>query len=140
MKVFITQGNDSESHFINEKHISELYPQISIERANQLIVETLTVQKDKILKKYINTIHNRKLQESYKDNNVPKPDAGEIAIECDNNINTDPRQYMHGKTVEGVLRSKIQSEIGGNINLCNATPHIADNTLQVFASEIWSDA
>lgn len=137
IKVFVTQGNDAESYFINGDHISALYPQISLERANQLIDDSLTERKDAVKKKYINTVYNRKLQESYKGGD--KPDAGEISLECTRNVDASPRDYMHGKTVEGTLRSKIQAEIRSNTNLCRVTPHIADNTLKVFASEIWSD-
>ncbi len=114
-----------------------MYPQISLERANQLIDDSLTARKDAVIKKYINTVHNRKLQESYKGGD--KPDAGEISLECTRNVEASPRYYMHGKTVEGTLRSKIQAEIGSNTDLCRVTPHLADNTLKVFASEIWSD-
>jgi AAA15 family ATPase/GTPase len=137
IKVFITQGNDAESYFINGDHISELYPQISLERANQLIDESLTERKEDVIKKYINTVYNRKLQESYKGGD--KPNAGDISMECRRNVETSPRNYMHGKTVEGTLRSKIQAEIGSNIDLCRVTHNIADNTLKVFASETWSD-
>jgi len=58
IKVFITQGSDAESYFINAEHISELYPQIGLERANQLIDESLTDRKDAVIKK----IHQHCLQ------------------------------------------------------------------------------
>lgn len=137
IKVFIAQGNDTESYFVNGYHISELYPQISTEKANQLIDESLADRKDAVIKKYINTVYTRKLQESYKGGD--KPDAGEISLNCTRNVEDSPRDYMHGKTVEGVLRSKIQAEIGSNIDLCRVTTHIADSTLKTFALEIWSD-
>jgi AAA15 family ATPase/GTPase len=137
IKVFVTQGNDAESYFVNENHISTLYPQISLERANQLIDDSLTATKDAVKKKYINTVYNREVQKSYKGGN--KPNVGEISLECTRNVEASPRNYMHGKTVEGTLRSKIQAEIGSNTPLCKVTPHIADNTLRGFASEIWSD-
>ncbi|MEZ2238125.1 AAA family ATPase [Microcoleus sp.] len=138
IKVFITQGNDAESYFINGNHISELYPQINLERANQLIDDSLTERKDAVIEKYINTVHDRKVQQSYKEKGN-KPNVGAISQECTRNFEASPRDYMHGKIVEGTLRSKIQTEIGSNTDLCRVTPHIADNTLKVFASEIWSD-
>lgn len=138
IKVFITQGNDAESYFINGNHISELYPQINLERANQLIDDSLSERKDAVIEKYINTVHDRKLQESYKERGN-KPNVGAISQQCTRNFEASPRDYMHGKIVEGTLRSKIQTEIGSNTDLCRVTPHIADNTLKVFASEIWSD-
>jgi predicted ATPase len=138
IKVFITQGNDAESYFINGNHISELYPQISLERSNQLIDESLSERKDAVIEKYINTVHERKQKESYKERGKT-PNVGAISQQCTRNFEVSPRDYMHGKIVEGTLRSKIQAEIGSNTDLCRVTPHIADNTLKVFASEIWSD-
>ncbi len=137
IKVFITSGNDAESHFLNEKHISELYPAISSNRVTELIDECLKDNRDKILQKYINTIHNRQLQESYKGGD--KPNAGMISIECTKNVDSKSRQYLHGKTIEKSLRSKLQAEIGENIVLCKNSKHLANHDLQKFAAEIWSD-
>jgi hypothetical protein len=137
IKVFITTGNDAESHFINEQHISSLYTAISAERASELIDECLVERKDKILEKYINTIHNRKLQDSYKGGE--KPNAGAIANECNANFDGNPRRYMHGKLVESVLRGKLQQEVGTNVDLCKITAHIAHPDLVAFAAEIWPE-
>jgi regulator of sigma D len=115
-----------------------LYPQISLERANQLIDDSLSERKDAVIEKYINTVHERKQKESYKERGK-KPNVGAISQQCTRNFEASPRDYMHGKIVEGTLRSKIQAEIGSNTDLCRVTPHIADNTLKVFASKIWSD-
>ncbi len=136
IKVFVTTGNDAESHFIREQHISELYPQISVERAGELIEECLEDRRSPILEKYINTIHNRKLQESYRGGE--KPNAGAIALECTNNFDGNKRTFMHGKIVESALRGKLQAVIGQNIDLCKITTHIADPILSAFATEIWN--
>ena len=137
IKVFITIGNDAESHFVNEQHVAKLYPAIAADRVSALIDECVLEGKDKILKKYINTIHNRRLQESYKGGD--KPDAGAIALECTNNFKQDSRRYMHGKITESALRGKLQIELGVNVSLCKLTPHIANPVLKAFAEEIWND-
>lgn len=137
IKVFITNGNDTESHFVNEQHIVTLYPQITEQRANELIEECLLERRDTILEKYINTIHNRKLQASYKGGN--KPNAGAISNDCTHNYDGNRRGYMHGKIVESALRGKLQQDLGQNIDLCRLSPHIADPTLTAFAHEVWND-
>lgn len=137
IKVFITERNDAESHFINQNHIAQLFPQISAERVSELIDECLVDCEDKILKKYINTISNRKLQQSYRGGE--RPNQGNISLECMGDFKQDPRRYLHGKTVERALRGKLQAEIGQNINLCKLSEHISDETLKGFAQEIWSD-
>ncbi len=137
IRVFITEGNDAESHFINENHIVHLYPQTNQERVQELINECLDECRDKILEKYINTIHNRKLQESYRGGD--KPNAGTISLECARNYDGDRRRYMHGKTVERALRGKLQAEVGQNINLCKLSEHISNEILHRVAQQVWDD-
>ena len=136
-KVFITQGNDAESHFVDEQHISSLYPAISPDRASEIISECLVEQRDKILEKYINAIYNRRLQESYIGGD--KPNAGALSIECTANLDADNRKYMHGKIVENALRGRLQQELGANIDLCKISPHIANQDLMHFSENIWPD-
>ncbi len=137
IKVFVSAGNDAESHFINEQHIAGLYPQINEQRVGELIEECLLERRDAILEKYINTIHNRKLQESYKGGDKPNP--GAISRECTKSFDENQRGYMHGKIMEKALRGKLQAEIGQNIDLCKITIHIEDLALKAFANDIWHE-
>lgn len=137
IKVFITVGNDAESHFVNEAHINNLYPQVSLQQATELIQECLTARRDKIIEKYINTVHKRQLQESYQGG--AKPNAGAIALECARNYDQDMRGFMHGKIVERAVRSRLQAMVGGDINLCRLSVSLTDPTLSGFAQEIWGE-
>lgn len=137
ISVFVTAGNDAESHFINENHIASIYPQTNSARVRELIDECLVERRSKILEKYINTIHNRRLQESYKGG--AKPNAGAISLECTGHFDGDRLSYMHGKTVESTLRGKLQVELSQNIDLCKISEHIASDTLVGFAGLIWGD-
>ncbi|PMN90528.1 AAA family ATPase [Enterovibrio norvegicus] len=135
--VFVTDGNDAESHFINENHIAELFNLVSTDRASELIKECLVEKREAITKKYINTIHKRILQKSYKGG--PKPDAGDIAISCNRDIENDPRRYLHGKIIEKALKPKLQIEARANVNLCRVTNYLESPTLRAFANEIWRE-
>ncbi|ARD58948.1 hypothetical protein Y71_03090 [Kosakonia radicincitans DSM 16656] len=137
IKVFVTNGNDAESHFVNENHIHELYPTLTLEQITNLIDECLVEKRDDIIKKYINTIYNRCLQASYRGGD--KPDAGEISQNCTRNFDSNNRDFMHGKFVERALRNKLQQQLGQNINLCRTTLAIKDPTLTSFAAEIWDE-
>jgi hypothetical protein len=137
IKVFITTGNDAESHFLNENHVAEIYPAIDPDRVKELIDESILERREKILEKYINTIYNRRLQESYKGGD--KPNAGAISIECTANLDQHRRRYMHGKITESTLRGKLQRELGTNVDLCKITPHLENPHLRAFAAEIWQD-
>ncbi|WP_341938559.1 AAA family ATPase [Marinimicrobium sp. C2-29] len=137
IKVFITAGNDAEAHLVNTHHISDLYPRVTLQKVNELIEEVLDERRDAILRKYINTIHNRKLQASYKGGD--RPDPGAIALGCTQSYDNDRRGHMHGKIVESALRAKLQAEVGGNIDLCRMSDHILCEDLQGFANEIWPE-
>lgn len=137
VRVFVTFGNDAESHFITSNHINALYPNISVQKADELIEEVLVERRDTILEKYINTIHNRKLQESYKGG--AKPNAGTISLTCTQNYDGNRREYYHGKIVESALRGKLQTELGQNVDLCRMSDHISCPDLQVFSNEIWPE-
>ncbi len=137
IKVFVTTGNDAESHFLNVDHISSLYSNIQSEDILGLIDSCIHERRDDIIEKYINTIHNRRLQDSYKGGD--KPNAGAIARECNSNFDSNPREFMHGKIVEKALRNKLQRQLGGNINLCNITSELSDPTLNSYANLIWPD-
>lgn len=137
IKVFVTKGNDAESHFVNDAHIATLYPDIQPEVIADLIDTSITERREQIIEKYINIIHNRRLQESYKGGG--KPNAGAISRDCNSNFDGNPRDFMHGKIVEKFLRNKIQKELGGNINLCQITDEINDPTLRSYANIIYPD-
>jgi AAA15 family ATPase/GTPase len=136
IKVFVSAGNDAESHFVNEEHINALYPQLTHQQVAELIDECLVERRDSILEKYINTIYNRRLQDSYR--GADKPNAGAIARECTQSFDGNRRGFMHGKIVERALRGKLQAQIGQNIDLCRVTRGIADPTLTEFAEAIWN--
>ncbi|MEP8763951.1 AAA family ATPase [Enterobacter roggenkampii] len=138
LKVFITKGNDAESHFINEGHIHFLYENISEAEASEIINTCLEERSDAVIEKYINTIHTRKLQESYKTG--VKPNAGAIALDCNQKYHNNMREFMHGKTIESTLRGKIQAIIGRNVDLCKTSPAIRDDVLASFADAIWNNA
>lgn len=137
INVFVTVGNDVESHFVDAAHIAHLYPAVATERANVLINECLADRREAILEKFTNTIHERKLRESYRGGDKPNP--GAIARQCRRDYDNDPRAYLHGKIVEGALRGRVQAEIGGNVDLCRASEHIRNETLSGFADEIWNE-
>ncbi|EKC5748445.1 AAA family ATPase [Cronobacter muytjensii] len=136
IKVFVTSGNDAESHFVNENHINQLYPALPTERIAELINDCLVERRDAILEKYINTIYNRRLQESYRGGE--KPDAGRISLQCTRDYDGNNRNFMHGKIVEKALRNKLQQEIRQNINLCRVTEEISAPTLAAVADSIWN--
>ncbi|UKM61321.1 hypothetical protein, partial [Escherichia coli] len=114
-----------------------LYPALTIERIAELINNCLTERREKIVEKYINTIHKRCLERSYRGGE--RPDAGRISTQCNRDFDGNMRDFMHGKIVERALRSKLQQETGQQVNLCRVTEAISDPVLRVVADDIWND-
>lgn len=78
------------------------------------------------------------MQESYKTG--VKPNAGAIALDCNQKYHNNMREFMHGKIIESTLRGKIQAIIGQNVDLCKISPAIRDDVLASFADAIWNNA
>ncbi len=135
IKVFITDGNDAESYFVRKEHINAVYPEVNVEKALELLSESLIECKDRIVEKMINTKHMRKLQASFRGGD--KPNAGAISTFCNREFDHNPVHSLHGKIVEKSIKNKLQGLIGGAINLCIESEHISDPVLRQIASEVW---
>lgn len=113
---FKTKGVDLENEFICPNHINHLYPEISIERAEELILEatdkSLEDSLDRLILKRGNSNFGlkkaRKLYESNKE------------------------RYRYGKKTFGVMKSLIQKEIGENTNLLRNSEFIESEIIKSY--------
>lgn len=128
---FFTEGTDIESSLLNASHINFLYPEISIERANELIEESRTETFLKSRKKYVNTLTDKSL----KSKNGHK--AGENVELAERNLNDNPHRYSHGKTVLGSLKNKIQQELGNNPNIFQPSSFISSPIFDKIKEDLW---
>jgi hypothetical protein len=133
----LTKGTDVESHYLCAEHINNLYPRITIDRAQEIINQATEEAKEKSIEKFINTRSQKALQESRQIGRFPN--NGMIAREARAHYDADPLRYRHGKKVIGLLKSLVQREIGGNIDIYRPTNHIKDHSLVEIAKEIWPD-
>ena len=135
IKVFITKGNDAESYFVSKEHINAIYPDVSIEQAEEMLNQSLSERKDTIIQKMVNTRLMRQLHASYKGG--AKPDAGVISTQCYSEFEKNPIGSLHGKIMEGSIKSTLQRVLGGRINLCVESPFLDDTSLREISSDIW---
>jgi AAA15 family ATPase/GTPase len=113
---FKTKGVDLENEFICSNHINHLYPKISIERAEELILEATNTSIEDSLDRLILKRGNsnfglkkaRKLYESNKE------------------------KYRYGKKTFGIVKSLIQKEIGENINLLRHSEFIESEIIKIY--------
>jgi energy-coupling factor transporter ATP-binding protein EcfA2 len=132
ISCFVTTGPDIESHFISAQHINLVYPAITQAKAEELIAESTIEKRDKLLAKFINSRYAAELKKRGE-----KPNPGEIATSATHAYDTYPTKYRHGKTIFGVVSSKIQRELGININLYQVSDVLKIRELEEIASTIW---
>ncbi len=134
---FLTTGTDAESHFLSTEHIHQLYPSVSVEQVKDILKQITEETQEKSIEKFINNRTPIELKEaSSKGQNI---NNGELARKAREDYGKNPVRYRHGKSVIGPLKSRLQKEIGGNIDLYRLTSFVEDQKLQKIASIIWNN-
>jgi len=141
IECFLTNGTDTESHFLSPEHTNSLYSNVSLERAAELINTATQSARDKSIEKFINT-RSQLAQAAYyrSGGSRDRPNQGRLSISAMRDYEENVVQYRHGKSVIGHLKNALQQEVGGNINLFQVTTHIAIQQLQEIASRIWDNS
>lgn len=138
MDCFVTRGTDIESYYLSDEHINYLYPQITKDRAKELIQESIYNSNQKSIEKFINSrtqIEVRNFRKKGQDPN--KINNGKISSQANKDYELNAARYCHGKSVLGILLGKIQQQIGNNPKLFIFTRFIKDGHLEDIAGQIW---
>jgi energy-coupling factor transporter ATP-binding protein EcfA2 len=136
ISCFLTTGTDAESHFLSPDHIHYLYSVISVERVTEIIEEVTVAVREKSIKKFINSRTQAELAAYYR-GEKGKPDAGEIAMSAMRSYDQDVSRYRYGKAIVKLLKSRLQQETGGSIDLFRASNYLAVIELRNISSMIW---
>jgi AAA15 family ATPase/GTPase len=130
---FITDKTDIEAQLLNAEHINYLYPQINVERAEELIniSEKATYLKSRT--KYLNTLTDKSIREKHGHK------AAENLERVEKNLRENPKRYTHGKTVLGDLKSILQQELGKNTNLFKPSKFIKSPVFDKIKQDLWAD-
>lgn len=124
---YVTKGVDLEGEYICPYHINSLYPQISIDKAKQLIIDaTKESESDSI---------DRLVDQHFKANKIEKGDYSKQFKLLQKKYHDNTERYRYGKKVLGVLKSLIQQEIKGNPNLFSPSEFIQNEHLTAFAND-----
>jgi hypothetical protein len=108
--IFITKFYDMESYFINDKHVSEIFPGISVERSKMLI-ELATVEASDVSKKKMRLA----LCDYGRYGKIPDPE--EKSKKINELYESDPIKFRYGKEVLFRLEKLVGKELGGNENV-----------------------
>ena len=128
--VFVTEGTDAESYFVNVNHIMACHAGL-VQNAVEEAVRTATAgARDDSLRRFADAQENR--FRYAKD----KPNAHDLATERSGTFDADPPKYRYGKKVLGLLTAQIQELLGDNPALRQATEHVKVPELVSFAQEV----
>ncbi len=128
INLFITNGTDIESHYVNELHVNKCYPEISIQRAKKLIEQSF----EEVKEKSIDLLKKKEFGEKYKN----KSSHLENAI---NDIYTNNKlRFSQGKALYKCLKKIIQKEIKENPNLEVTSEYLKIDKLEGISRKIWN--
>lgn len=126
---FVTNGVDIESHFLNKKHLLELFSEIDEQTIEDIIEEATAESRQKSIDKAID--HFFKI-------NKPKDYAyaktmHQIADLYDSDVN----RYRYGKTVLGLVKNKIANKLKRHVDLFVPSAHLRNEKLLSFCDKVW---
>jgi hypothetical protein len=133
--VFITEGTDAESHFLNPDHFHALEPSIDPATVTALIERATKDTAEYSLSVFINSrtpVEAARLRKENKQVN-----HGELALECAKQYNAEVTRYRHGKRVIHAVRNLLQNEKKLKPDPFQKSEHIKNAKLAAFAKAIW---
>jgi energy-coupling factor transporter ATP-binding protein EcfA2 len=139
INCFITEGTDVESHFICDKLIHELYPSITLNRAQEIIEEAINESEEKSIEKFINSRTNIEYAKYNKNSQFKRPNVGKMTFEIQKQYSNNKLRYMHGKSVLKRIKDILQREVHNNVNLFISCNCLKNEKLSKFSSELWED-
>jgi len=123
--IFITDGYDMESYFLNARHIHSVFPAVSEARATELI-EHATIDCEEKSKKKLRIA----LADDQKFKQLPDPE--DVAAKINDIYDKNPSFYRYGKGVLWRLEELLTAELGENdkISLNKQSPFIEIDPLK----------
>lgn len=116
----ISKFNDVEMYYCDEKHVCEICKQLNlpltIEEAQNFILSAIDEVEPKSEEKYYS--HRLSLSLNRTD--------GSVVTTAKKEYDANKRVYAYGKTVAGVLKSKLQHKFGKNIDLYRVSPYLSE--------------
>lgn len=133
--VFLTQGTDTESHFLNPDHLCSLAPSLDVAYVKDVIDRATAHTAGHSTTVFINSRTPIETAKRRKENRQPNP--GELALDCSRQYADNPHRFRHGKKVIRAVRNFFQQEKKINPNPFQESEHIRDATLVAMAEAIW---
>jgi len=131
-----TPGYDIESYFLNKKHILKLYPSLEPNILDRIFEEAIVESKATSLDKLEDFLLNKK-NELYK--RGKETDLSKIKTDARAKYADNPLKFSYSKKVRGLLNNKIQSTIGGSVNIVQISDALVIQELQLLKDEMMAE-
>lgn len=133
--VFVTDGTDAESHFVNSDHIRSVFPKLEKTQVDALIDRATEATSEHSIKTFINV---RTDIDGSKERKLGRQlDYGGLAFKCQKDYGANPVRYRHGKRVLRKLRQILQEELKLTSSPFVSSANIKVKSLAEIAEEIW---
>lgn len=133
--IFLTQGTDAESHFLDADHLAKVCAPVTKEQSEVLIHRATDAESAYSIRAFINT--RTPLEFAKKRKTGDQLDHGALALECQTQYDANKVKYRHGKRVLRHVRNLMQSELKITASPLINSEHIAAANLVATAREIW---
>lgn len=133
---FFTQGTDIESYFLNAEHLHSLYPTITTEEAQKIIIEATEMREEDSIGKFVNTRTSAEIKQKGAGNlNVAKLYPAIVQAYTD-----DKQRFRHGKSVAAGVNSILAGLKIHQGNVLQYSSYLKDDELVKLARKIWWNA
>lgn len=132
--VFITDGTDTESYFLNVDHICTILPKLKKEQAETFIQRATDDVAEESLKCYINSrqqIDSRRCKREGIQVNL-----GDLSVNCTKDFSKRGTQLRHGKKVLKRLRHLFQTELKISQIPFQSSIHLRVEALAKFSAKL----
>jgi len=129
LQSFVTTGTDTESHFLVAAYWSTIIPDLSVERAQELLDEATTLTNDKSVEKF----NNSRVAAAQRNRNKTgggEVNYGSISRQCSSEMMANPIRFRHGKTVLKKLKVLLQDEFKKPVHAMPASREIKQDYLE----------
>lgn len=105
LTLFVTEGTDAESHYLSERHLSELYPDLAQGTIRDAIDAGLDGARGDSASRLSRKLY---LADKARRKGDGDPNPMEIAQQTEALLNKDPMRWTYGKKALGLTKAHIQ--------------------------------
>lgn len=131
VKCIIAEKNDIEMYFCNEEHLKNICDRVGHAVSNEEIaalIEEAIAECEEVSKSKFYSHRVDIARRLYRN------DTGAAMVEAEREFSINRLNYIYGKTLSGIIVSKIQQRLGQNVNIFEASPAVKDMRLVAIHS------